>query len=440
MDLRELRLSIRRHWVVALIAFDICVLLGVAAAYLPSRQYTAKVTLIAEVREVPGSTPESVARAVSFELPSLAELVQSRSARDEAAAAVPVAYRNIDPDVAVNFTTSVFEISVVTGDPQASADWAAALGQWLEDQRSGPGFYNLRIVDPPLVPSAPSYPKPVPLIAVATVIGIIAAVFAAVVTGRIREAFDSTETIRQRLGTSVLAEVPSVRSLRAGTTPIVELLESGVPELVDAFQGLRTNTEFQIQEHGVRRIAVASFRAGEGKSTVAVGLAWSLAAVGVDTTLIDADLRRPSLHRRLGVPSGHGLADLLTGSAEDFVRPTSMNGLRYLPAGLPDGRPGDLVPVTLPKAMAELSVEGGLLIVDAPPMREVVETASILSQVRYVILVIDASTSELPEIAAAVDRLRESGSVLLGVVINRVRRRIFDRRSPYYDKTSLGAG
>lgn len=438
MDLRELRLALRRHWVAALIAFDVVILVGLAAAYLPERQYTAQVELVAQIKPAANASPEEAARAVAFDLPTVLELVESRSAAAEAGAELPAAYRQLTLDVEAAVVTSVFFIDVTTSDPDAAASWALALGNWTTALKADNFFYDLVLVDEPLVPTSPSSPQTVPIILVATVLGLVSAVFVALVAGRVREAFDSTETIRERLGTSVLAEIPATRSLRRSTQPVVSILDNGaIPELVEVFQSLRTSVEIQIAHHDVKTIAITSFRAGEGKSTVSAGLAWSLAAVGHQVTMIDADLRRPALHHRLGLPLGPGLADINSDDMSHLVQPTPIRGLSFLPAGLPDGRPGDLVQLTLPRAISHLSAGPGLIGVDCPPIREVVETALIMKQAKYVILVVDASTSELPEIEAAVARLRESGAVLLGVVINRVRRSLFDRRSPYYGKTTI---
>lgn len=438
MDLRELRLALRRHWVAALIAFDVVVVIGFAAAYLPERQYTASVELVAQIKPAANASPEEAARAVAFDLPTVVELVESRSAAREAGESLPQPYRELPLDVSASVVTSVFFIEVTTSVPDAAADWAAALGEWTTELKSDSFFYDLVLVDEPLVPTSQSSPQTIPIILAAMVLGLVSAVFVSLVAGRVREAFDSTAAIRERLGTSVLAEIPVTRAMRRSTQPLVSILDSGhIPELVEVFQSLRTSTEIQLAHHDVKTIAITSYRAGEGKSTVSAGLAWSLAAVGREITMIDSDLRRPALHHRLGLPLGPGLADITSDDFQHLVQRTPIRNLKFLPAGLPDGRPGDLVQLTLPRAIEQLSKQPGLIGVDCPPIREVVETALIMKHAKYVILVVDASTSELPEIEAAVARLRDSGAILLGVVINRVRRPLFDRRSPYYGKTTI---
>src|SRR5690606_6263235 len=96
--------------------------------------------------------------------------------------------------------------------------------------------------------------------------------------------------------------------------------------------------------------------------------------------------------------------------------------LSFIPAGIPDRHPADVVPVTLARAKAMLHKDGRLLVIDAPPLQGVAETPLVLSVARYVILVIDSSSVKLFELEQAVNRMRDSGLVLLGVVLTRARR------------------
>jgi Mrp family chromosome partitioning ATPase len=132
-----------------------------------------------------------------------------------------------------------------------------------------------------------------------------------------------------------------------------------------------------------------------------------------------------------------GLADLGTARLDEVLQPTSSRGLRFVPAGLPDRSPADVVAVNLPRAIEEAARGADVVIVDAPPIEMVAETPQVISTCGHVILVVDASSVNLPELANAVAELREQGAELLGVVINRVRRRWWSRGHDYYSyKTS----
>ena len=87
---------------------------------------------------------------------------------------------------------------------------------------------------------------------------------------------------------------------------------------------------------------------------------------------------------------------------------------------------------SLPHALAGLRREGSLVIIDGPPIQGVAETPYIASLAHHVILVLDPAGAKLPEIERAVARMREAGVVVLGVVLNRTRRRRNSRSNPYY--------
>jgi capsular exopolysaccharide synthesis family protein len=308
----------------------------------------------------------------------------------------------------------------------------AVAGRHIEEQiTTGPIIVS--VIDQASIPSQKSSPKPVPVMLGAILMGLIAGLFAAVVAARLRQSLDRARTIRQRLGTTVLGEVPSIRGLRSERHDLLPWLASSPPaELVEAFQGIRTNIEFRLADLDARTIVVTSYQASAGKSTVATGLAWSLAAVGRPALLLDADLRRPTLHEKLGTDPGAGLADMINVDPLSLVQPTFVPNLEFVPAGLPAGRPADVVSRALPRALHALDRPDRLIILDSPPVEGVPETGVVVAAGKYVVLVLDAKSVELPELGEAVFRLQDSGAVVLGVVINRVSRRSFRRKTAYY--------
>lgn len=425
MDLRDVWLALRRHWLIALIVFDLFAAVGLAAGVLPDKSYSARATALTS------SEGENIAQT-NYNVSALVSLAQSRALREDAAQRVDEQFRGPDaPSVSIDAQVSGPEIQIITKgeDPQALAEWANAVMFEVVEQNDFPAV-NLVAQDTADVPTNPDSPRPVPTVAASVILGVIAATFAAMAASRLRVALDSAEDIRRRVGTSVVGEIPSVRALKKSRSSVLELLEDGNHSLINAFQRLRTNVEFRMVGDRPRTIAVASFNASEGKSTVAAGLAWSLGAVGHRVHLVDADLRRPRMHHIMSVAMGQGVSDLGYQGAKDLLQPTLLPNVSLLPAGLPHGRPADVVSVVLRRAIDELAEDGSIVIVDSPPIHQVAETEFVLGSVAHVLLVVDTASVQLPELAAAVTRLRESGAEPLGVVINRTRRR--RARSEYY--------
>jgi Mrp family chromosome partitioning ATPase len=105
-------------------------------------------------------------------------------------------------------------------------------------------------------------------------------------------------------------------------------------------------------------------------------------------------------------------------------------------AGIPDRHPADVLAVTLPRVVGALRADDRLLLIDAPPIHGVAETPMILSVAGHVVLVVDGTSAKLPQLEQAVRRLQGSGVTIVGVVLNRMRRR---RQAPQYRAYVPGA-
>jgi Mrp family chromosome partitioning ATPase/capsular polysaccharide biosynthesis protein len=421
VDLRDLRLELRRNWLVAVATFVVCVALGAAAAFVPAPRYQASATIKVTTRAAQGenASPASVSLAL-FLIPGIEREIASRSMRERAVDRVPEAYRQTWTRITATDDASVITVVGRSRNAQAAAAWVnATVAQVIEEQAEDAPLLlspidsarpSTRVVDPPQTT----------LLVGSVVLGLIAALLAALVVARLRRSFDSTHAIRERLGTTVLGQLPDLRVLRRGRQPVVDVLEQG-GLLVDAFTSIRTSLEFRLLETRPRAVAVASYSPSTGKSTVTAGLGWILTKLDRDVVLIDADLRRPALHDRLGEQVERGLGDMAAGGdLVPHLQATSVPGLTFVSAGLPTSRPGDAVAVALPRAIDALSQPGRLILVDSPPITAAAEALVAASETGHVILVVDDNAKDFSNLPAAVEAVREAGAVLLGVVINRV--------------------
>ena len=439
MELRDVRLALRRYWVLAFLVFVLCLGLGAAAAFLPTKTYRARASITSLVE--PDSSAGNPSALIDYEMDNITLRAQSRAFLD--AVGQDLTETDLESARAARTISTrrdagspILVIQVESSSRQATAVWANAVANKLIDELPDESQLILRLDGPAFTPQEAVAPQPTPILFGAGVLGLFLALLAAVGAARVRQALDVAEEVRSRFDAPVLGQIPPVRRLGRGNEAVAALLEDGPPELIEAFQSLRTNLDLLLLDHRPSAIAIASWSAGEGKSTVAAGLALSMAAVGRDVVVIDADLRRPTQHDRLGEPFGEGLADLGSMDVEQVLRRTRYEHLWFLPAGVPDRHPADVVTTALPRAHRALAAEGRLLLIDAPPLHGVAETPFVLSVAHHVILVVDAASVKLIELEQAVDRLRSSGLVLLGVVINRVRTQ---RQGAAYDSYLLKA-
>ena len=190
----------------------------------------------------------------------------------------------------------------------------------------------------------------------------------------------------------------------------------------EIFRTLRTNIEFTGVEN--RIIAVTSCMPNDGKSTVAFNMACIFAESGKKTLLMDADLRKSVLLKRLRV-SGNmkGLSHLLSGqaSAADAIYSTNIEKLYLMPTGVFPSNPTELLGnERFQQLIAALRDNFEYVIVDSPPVGNVIDAAVVAKQCDGTILVLAADRISKGDAIAVTEQMRAANENILGVVLNKV--------------------
>jgi capsular exopolysaccharide synthesis family protein len=253
-------------------------------------------------------------------------------------------------------------------------------------------------------------------------------VFAGLASAGVRRRFSRVTELKERIGATVLGEIPRVISGNIRPSSLFALGRQ--PMVMEAFQELRSNLLLSIPDGGATTIAVTSCDPAEGKTSVSANIAWALASESRHITAVDSDLRKPMLHLELEVPFGPGLA---SGGAVDALRHASKTKNPYLevvPAGIPSQHPTDIVSAYLPPLLHSLHERQQTVIVDCPPMIGVAETVLIAAMVDMVVVVVDTRRLHPERLQQCLLRLEGAGANVVGVVLNRTRRR---RRAGSYE-------
>lgn len=202
---------------------------------------------------------------------------------------------------------------------------------------------------------------------------------------------------------------------------------------VEAIKTLRTNLMFCGE--GTRVVALTSFGASEGKSTITFQLAASLAQAGKRVLLMDTDLRRSLLPKRLNVRSKlTGLSHYLSGMAKanEVIHPTDVEDLHILFAGVRVSNAAELLgSEQFQKLIHALREAYDYVIIDAAPLGQVVDCAVMAPVIDGVLVVVDTTDNSYKLIKRMIRQLEKSGGKILGVVLNRVD---FKDKGSYYGK------
>jgi polysaccharide biosynthesis transport protein len=304
---------------------------------------------------------------------------------------------------------------------------------------------NIRVVDPAYPPRKPARPRVILSLSLALLGGLCLGTAAAFLQEHLDNTLKTTEDVEKFLQVPALGVVPIIDSQDSGRGQGLygrarlllhdrngngsngkeswNRIEASGPHapLAEAFHGLRTSVLLSKAKQPPSSLLVTSTRAGEGKTTVAANLALSLAQLGESVLLIDADLRRPSLHNFFAVESNAGLVDFLTGKSDwrGLLWRAPVPELAVLFCGPVPPNPVDLLSSeSMPGLIREASKEYKFIVLDSPPLLNLADSRILATLVDGVILVVGSGATPRDLVHRACSSAVGAGSHILGATIN----------------------
>jgi capsular exopolysaccharide synthesis family protein len=289
---------------------------------------------------------------------------------------------------------------------------------------------NIISVEPAVPPAVPIRPRTVANTLIAGMTGLLLAIGAVFLI----EAMDDTlspDEISRQLKLPVLGIVTRHDIEEKPVTSTQP--RSAVSE---AFRSLRTNIQFASVDHPIRTLLVTSPSPEDGKSTVAANLAVILAQSGREVVLVDADLRRPRVHKVFGLPNRQGISGLFVQPKlvlDGTLQSTQVPGLSAVTSGELPPNPAELLgSEKMSEIFQILLEEKDVLVIDTPPVLAVTDAAVLAPRVDGVILVVKPGTTKFMACKQAVDQLERVGARILGLVLNDVEVKRSGYKYAYY--------
>lgn len=283
----------------------------------------------------------------------------------------------------------------------------------------------IRVITPSATPSTPAKPRKKFVLALAMLAGGLlggAIALARIAADRSLHTVDQAESY---LGIPALSPIPkdSREAHQEDDLPIVREQHGAIAE---NFRTLRTALHLLDPPKERRTFLFASAVPGEGKSYCAANMALAFAQQGLNTLLIDADMRKPSLHALFEVPpSSIGAADVLLGRAKlaEAVRPANEGWLSVLTAGNRPRHPAELLASPqFAELLTEASQTYDRIVIDTAPVNAVSDTLLLVRAVDSVLLVVHAGRTSCKAVSRACAQLKDAGAPLDGLVLNQLPR------------------
>jgi len=249
------------------------------------------------------------------------------------------------------------------------------------------------------------------------ILGLVLAVSGVFLVDFFDNTFKDEQDVQRALALPILTSVPQLNTKTPQGLPWLRALT------VEAFMQLVTALRYS-SDKPLRTLAITSPHQGDGKSTIALSTAIAMAEMEPKVLLVDADLRKPSLHIKLGLENERGLSDYLVGAGGlgDAIKPTKYDGLFLLSSGKKVPNPIKLFQsARFNQLLTDLLEEYRVVIFDTPALLPVFDAAILGAATDGTVLVVSAGLTDMPSTKTALQRLNSLHNVnLIGVVLNRV--------------------
>ena len=443
MELKDYVRILRAHWLGVLVLALVGLIAAAGYNYTQPKVYQADASGFVGCGKSPDTTSASIcdslakSRAASY-VPIATSTATAADVVKELGLTVAPASLIGEISVSQPTDTVVLNISARSSTPQGAQQLADAWVKGLavevakiegDPSTKGQGLRLLPYTSAQL-PGAPVLPRTKLNLALGLLLGLLLGCVYALVRHQFDRRLRSSEEVEKAFGVPVIGLIPQSTSMREEDGKALQLAVTGdsaasTAGAAEAFRKLRTNLAFMDVDKPPRIIVVTSPKQSDGKSTIAANLAAAIAVGGQPVTLIDGDLRRPTVADSLAMVDGAGLTDVLVGrvSADEVVQAhPDVPGLRVLASGAIPPNPSELLGSQTMRQLITDLAKDAMVIVDAPPLLPVTDAAVLTRSADGAIVVISHGGTLDSELSVSLNHLAQVHGRALGIVFNRMRR------------------
>lgn len=240
---------------------------------------------------------------------------------------------------------------------------------------------------------------------------------------------NSAQGVEERYGLTVLGTVEELRGRKRDVATFVS--ENPLSPMAESYRLIRSGLLLSTPEQPPKVILITSMAQQEGKTTTTKNLAQILAQNEKKVLIIDCDMRRPRQHSLFGEANSWGLSSYLSGNLDPqqpLIRQQPENPVALLPAGPPPPNPAELLSsARMAQLLREKREQFDFILLDSPPVQQVTDSLALGPLADGVVLVVKAGGTTYEMLDSGIKRLRDSRAHLLGIVLNRLKKKHGDR-------------
>ena len=436
MELREYLHILRRRWVSVFVVALAVMLAAAAVTFSMTKQYTATTRLFFAVSGT--ETVTELAQGSTFaekQMTSYAQVATSPLVLDPIIRDLGLATTATELAKSVSATiptdTVILDVAATSPDPEQALRIANAIawqlstvaGKLTPERPDGSQTVKVTTLASAQLPEEASSPNVLRNLSVVLVLGLLLGIGIALMRHILDTKVRSEADIRAITDSPVLGVVGYTDELPKHPVIVRDEPLSASSEEV---RRLRTNLQFIDFAQRPRSIVVTSSIPAEGKSTIAINLAVSLADAGARIILVDADLRRPAIAEYAGLEGAAGLTSVLIGRAKvaDVVQPLRDRTLDVLPSGPIPPNPSELLGSTaMAKLLENLTSTYDMVLLDSPPVLPVTDAAVLSKMAGGALIVVGADRIHRPQLLETLELLNTVDAHVFGLVVNKISRR-----------------
>lgn len=288
---------------------------------------------------------------------------------------------------------------------------------------SGVGNNNISVVDPAVVPFAKYKPNTKLNLALGLVLGLFLGTVLAFLLEFLDDRVKTTNDLEKVVKIPLLGITPLVKHHADKDMALLSYNEPS-SAMAEAFRSLRTNLLFSTSTGAPLTLAITSSMPSEAKSSTCTNLAAVFAQAGKRILIVDCDLRKPTLHKRLSLDNSMGLSTYLTHQADvdEVLQNTPMKGVSAITAGPLSPNPAELLSSErMDELLALAPKEFDMIILDSPPVMGLADALIIANHASATILIAAHAQSKKRPLMDAYQRLRQANANLIGTVFTKMK-------------------